>query len=100
MAAYRSRNRIPVLTWRHPKNEAVLLRCAQPLSGPIIVDQFFSCLTNETGISGAKCAEDVAFFETVRQLNPKASSALALALALCPRAALLTLVSRRCFVHI
>jgi len=30
---YRSKNRIPVLTWLHPTNGASLFRCSQPLTG-------------------------------------------------------------------
>ena len=32
-ARYRSSNRFPALTWRHPTNGATLSRCAQPLIG-------------------------------------------------------------------
>jgi hypothetical protein len=30
---FRSRGRIPVVTWQHPKSKAVIARCAQPLVG-------------------------------------------------------------------
>lgn len=32
-AAFRSRNRLPVVTWKHPRTQALLCRCSQPLSG-------------------------------------------------------------------
>jgi hypothetical protein len=30
---FRSRNRLPAVTWRHPATGAVLARCSQPLAG-------------------------------------------------------------------
>ena len=33
IAAYRSRGRLPVLTWRHPSGDAVMCRSSQPLTG-------------------------------------------------------------------
>ena len=34
-AAFRSRNRFPALSWRHPKNKCSICRCSQPLVGPM-----------------------------------------------------------------
>jgi len=34
-AAFRSRNRFPALSWRHPKNKCTISRCSQPLVGPM-----------------------------------------------------------------
>jgi myotubularin-related protein 1/2 len=39
---FRSRGRFPCLTWIHPTNNCVLLRCSQP----------------ESGITGKRCIED------------------------------------------
>lgn len=33
VASYRSRGRIPVLSWIHPESQATITRCAQPLVG-------------------------------------------------------------------
>lgn len=39
---FRSRGRIPAITWRHPRNNAVLARCSQPLVG--MLPWCFLCL--------------------------------------------------------
>lgn len=33
VAVYRSRGRIPVLSWIHPESQATITRCSQPLVG-------------------------------------------------------------------
>lgn len=33
VAAFRSRGRIPVLSWIHPESQATITRCSQPLVG-------------------------------------------------------------------
>lgn len=33
VASFRSRGRIPVLSWIHPESQATITRCAQPLVG-------------------------------------------------------------------
>lgn len=33
VARFRSKQRLPCLSWRHPTNQAVIVRCAQPLVG-------------------------------------------------------------------
>jgi myotubularin-related protein 1/2 len=35
VANFRSRSRLPAITWRHPTNNQVIVRCAQPLCGII-----------------------------------------------------------------
>lgn len=51
---FRSKGRLPVLTYLHP-NKAAICRCSQPLSG-------FS----------ARCMEDEQLLETIRKTNPNA----------------------------
>lgn len=41
VAAYRSRGRIPVLSWIHPESQATITRCAQPLVGVILTKHCF-----------------------------------------------------------
>lgn len=36
VASFRSRGRIPVLSWIHPESQATITRCAQPLVGVYI----------------------------------------------------------------
>ena len=33
MAKFRSRGRLPVLSWMHPESQATICRCSQPLVG-------------------------------------------------------------------
>lgn len=33
VASFRSRGRIPVLSWIHPESQATITRCSQPLVG-------------------------------------------------------------------
>jgi hypothetical protein len=40
--AWRSRGRLPVLTWKHPETNAAIFRCSQP----------------RVGFAGARCLED------------------------------------------
>lgn len=46
VASYRSRGRIPVLSWIHPESQATITRCAQPLVGVLnkIFDEIFTVL--------------------------------------------------------
>lgn len=37
VANYRSRGRIPVLSWIHPESQATITRCSQPLVGVILI---------------------------------------------------------------
>ena len=51
---FRSRGRLPVLSYLHAENQAALTRCSQPLSG-------FS----------ARCVEDEQMLEAILRSNPK-----------------------------
>jgi myotubularin-related protein 1/2 len=51
IAAYRSRARVPAVVWRHPKTNALLVRCAQPLGG----------------MRGKRCEEDEKLFSLYRE---------------------------------
>lgn len=65
VAKFRSRGRLPGLTWLHPHSGAALLRCSQPL----------------TGISGKRSAADEAYFKAITQC---ASPAVLDAVLACP----------------
>lgn len=56
VAQFRSKARLPVLSWVHPDTEAALLRCAQPLAG----------------ITGARCADDELLVRQIREACPRA----------------------------
>lgn len=47
VAAFRSRGRIPVLSWIHPESQATITRCSQPLVGV----SFFSFSSNFVTVS-------------------------------------------------
>ncbi|XP_033840023.1 myotubularin isoform X2 [Periophthalmus magnuspinnatus] len=53
VAAFRSRSRIPVLSWIHRKNQAVIVRCSQPL----------------VGMSGKRNKDDERYLEMIREAN-------------------------------
>ncbi|KAM6949420.1 myotubularin [Aplochiton taeniatus] len=53
VATFRSRGRIPVLSWIHRENQAVICRCSQPL----------------VGMSGKRNKDDERYLELVRQAN-------------------------------
>uniref|UniRef100_A0A8C9U4G1 Myotubularin n=1 Tax=Scleropages formosus TaxID=113540 RepID=A0A8C9U4G1_SCLFO len=53
VAAFRSRGRIPVLSWIHPENQAVIVRCSQPL----------------VGMSGKRSKDDERYLELIREAN-------------------------------
>jgi len=57
-AAFRSRARLPVLTWHHPANGATICRCAQPL----------------TGLRSTRSAADEELLELIRQASPRPAS--------------------------
>lgn len=42
VAVYRSRGRIPVLSWIHPESQATITRCSQPLVG--VINKVFNIL--------------------------------------------------------
>ncbi|XP_017769087.1 PREDICTED: myotubularin-related protein 2 isoform X2 [Nicrophorus vespilloides] len=53
VAAYRSRGRIPVLSWIHPESQATITRCSQPL----------------VGVSGKRCREDEKYIQLIMDAN-------------------------------
>uniref|UniRef100_A0A8C6UC84 phosphatidylinositol-3,5-bisphosphate 3-phosphatase n=1 Tax=Neogobius melanostomus TaxID=47308 RepID=A0A8C6UC84_9GOBI len=53
VAAFRSRARIPVLSWIHRENQAVIVRCSQPL----------------VGMSGKRNKDDERYLEMIREAN-------------------------------
>ncbi|XP_069068507.1 myotubularin [Pleurodeles waltl] len=55
VAVFRSRNRIPVLSWIHPENQSVIMRCSQPL----------------VGMSGKRNREDEKYLDIIRDANGK-----------------------------
>ena len=54
VASFRSRNRIPILSWLHPDNHASITRSAQPLVGKL----------------GKHSREDEAYIEEIAKANP------------------------------
>ncbi|XP_073399703.1 myotubularin isoform X3 [Dendrobates tinctorius] len=57
VAAFRSRNRIPVLSWIHPENQSVITRCSQPL----------------VGMSGKRNKDDERYLEIIKDANNQTS---------------------------
>ncbi|XP_074004341.1 myotubularin isoform X4 [Numenius arquata] len=57
VAAFRSRNRIPVLSWIHPETQAVIMRCSQPL----------------VGMSGKRNKDDERYLDIIREANGQIS---------------------------
>uniref|UniRef100_A0A665ULG2 Myotubularin n=1 Tax=Echeneis naucrates TaxID=173247 RepID=A0A665ULG2_ECHNA len=53
VATFRSRGRIPVLSWIHRENQAVIIRCSQPL----------------VGMSGKRNKDDERYLELIREAN-------------------------------
>ncbi|XP_041111510.1 myotubularin-like isoform X2 [Polyodon spathula] len=53
VSAFRSRNRIPVVSWIHPVNQAVIMRCSQPL----------------VGMSGKRNKDDERYLDIIREAN-------------------------------
>ncbi|KAF3836714.1 hypothetical protein F7725_004178 [Dissostichus mawsoni] len=53
VAAFRSRGRIPVLSWIHRENQAVIVRCSQPL----------------VGMSGKRNKDDERYLDVIREAN-------------------------------
>nr|XP_045584649.1 myotubularin-related protein 2-like isoform X2 [Procambarus clarkii] len=53
VAAFRSRGRIPVLSWIHPESQATITRCAQPL----------------VGVSGKRSRDDEAYIQHIMDAN-------------------------------
>ncbi|XP_048191471.1 myotubularin isoform X3 [Perognathus longimembris pacificus] len=57
VATFRSRNRIPVLSWIHPENKTVIVRCSQPL----------------VGMSGKRNKDDEKYLDAIRETNRQIS---------------------------
>ncbi|KAM4020798.1 myotubularin isoform 4-T5 [Anomaloglossus baeobatrachus] len=57
VAAFRSRNRIPVVSWIHPENQSVITRCSQPL----------------VGMSGKRNKDDERYLEIIKDANNQTS---------------------------
>ncbi|XP_036160615.1 myotubularin isoform X4 [Myotis myotis] len=57
VATFRSRNRIPVLSWIHPENKTVIVRCSQPL----------------VGMSGKRNKDDEKYLDVIRETNRQIS---------------------------
>lgn len=57
VAIFRSRNRIPVLSWIHPENKMVIMRCSQPL----------------VGMSGKRNKDDEKYLDVIRETNRQLS---------------------------
>uniref|UniRef100_A0A1B6HZS2 phosphatidylinositol-3,5-bisphosphate 3-phosphatase n=1 Tax=Homalodisca liturata TaxID=320908 RepID=A0A1B6HZS2_9HEMI len=53
VAAFRSRGRVPVLSWIHPESQATLCRCSQPL----------------VGVSGKRSREDERYIQLIMDAN-------------------------------
>ncbi|KAJ6664939.1 hypothetical protein lerEdw1_005911 [Lerista edwardsae] len=53
VAAFRSRGRIPVLSWIHPESQATITRCSQPL----------------VGVSGKRSKEDEKYLQAIMDSN-------------------------------
>ncbi|XP_043561048.1 myotubularin isoform X4 [Chiloscyllium plagiosum] len=53
VAAFRSKGRLPVLSWIHPDNQAVIVRCSQPL----------------VGMSGKRSKDDERYLDIIRESN-------------------------------
>lgn len=57
VATFRSRNRIPVLSWIHPENRAAIMRCSQPL----------------VGVGGKRSRDDERYLDIIRETNKQTS---------------------------
>eukprot|EP00026_Physarum_polycephalum_P009588 Phypoly_transcript_09716.p1 GENE.Phypoly_transcript_09716~~Phypoly_transcript_09716.p1 ORF type:complete len:414 (+),score=31.41 Phypoly_transcript_09716:102-1244(+) len=71
--AFRSRGRIPAITWRHPRTNAVLARCSQPLVGL----KRSRCVEDEQLINSIRCTTRSTAEETILCLldaRPKANA--------------------------
>lgn len=53
VAAFRSRGRIPVLSWMHPESQATITRSSQPL----------------VGVGGKRCREDERYIQFIMDAN-------------------------------
>uniref|UniRef100_A0A3B5LAR8 Myotubularin phosphatase domain-containing protein n=1 Tax=Xiphophorus couchianus TaxID=32473 RepID=A0A3B5LAR8_9TELE len=53
VASFRAKRRLPVLSWIHPESQAAVVRCSQPLVGPL----------------DSRCKEDERFLQIVMDAN-------------------------------
>ncbi|XP_076066338.1 phosphatidylinositol-3-phosphate phosphatase isoform X2 [Oratosquilla oratoria] len=53
VVAFRSRGRIPVLSWIHPESQATITRCSQPL----------------VGVGGKRCRDDEVYIQHIMDAN-------------------------------
>ncbi|KAG8584618.1 hypothetical protein GDO81_004689 [Engystomops pustulosus] len=53
VAAFRAKDRIPVLSWIHPETQASIVRCSQPMPG----------------VSGRRCKEDEKYLQSIMDAN-------------------------------
>lgn len=53
VAAFRAKDRIPVLSWIHPETQATIVRCSQPMPGA----------------SGKRCKEDEKYLQSIMDAN-------------------------------
>lgn len=53
VASFRSRDRLPVLSWIHPETQATITRCSQPM----------------VGVSGKQSKEDQKYFQSIMDAN-------------------------------
>lgn len=76
VATFRSRNRIPVLSWIHPESQATITRCSQPLVGVsflyfflfvIFVLIFFFSFVSQVG--GKRSREDEKYIQLIMDAN-------------------------------
>ncbi|OQR93211.1 myotubularin, partial [Thraustotheca clavata] len=59
---FRAKNRVPVITWQHPRNHSVLTRSSQPLLGRLLTSH--------------SCAIDEGLIAFYKELSTKSSSSL------------------------
>ncbi|XP_069495283.1 phosphatidylinositol-3,5-bisphosphate 3-phosphatase MTMR2 isoform X2 [Ambystoma mexicanum] len=53
VASFRSKDRLPVLSWIHPETQATITRCSQPM----------------VGVSGKQCKDDEKYFQSIMDAN-------------------------------
>ncbi|XP_053313863.1 myotubularin-related protein 2 [Spea bombifrons] len=53
VAAFRARDRVPVLSWLHPESQAAIVRCSQPMAG----------------VNGKRCKEDEKYLQSIMDAN-------------------------------
>lgn len=69
ISLFRSKGRLPVLSWINQSNNACLLRSSQPQVSLKIGLFFFSQAKRKTGLSRNRCPEDETFLNQIRTLS-------------------------------